>query len=144
MKIIEFFKSLWFRYTTRGLYVDLDPADTSITLSKELFIKMGVMKQQEAKVIVFIVCQTISRPDWEKGLPIYGFELNPPLPKGSDTPTAEIMFNTKHHCVGFETLVPTVAMILNDYHLPNRSVRLKVIPHEVQGRTIWMMLPSKR
>lgn len=116
--------------------MDLDPADTSITLSKKLFQKMGVMNQKEAKVIVFLVCQ-------RAGQPIYAFELNPPLPKGSETPVADVQFNTKHNCVGFETLVPTVAKILFDYLLPNKPVRLRVVPQDVKGRTIWKMMPKR-
>lgn len=120
----------------RNLYVDLDPADTSITLSKELFQKMGVMDSKEAKVMVFIIAQACEQP-------IYAFELNPPLPKGSEAPVAEIQFNTMHHCVGFETLVPTVAKILYDYMMPNQHVRLRVRPRQIDGRTIWMMMPKR-
>ena len=128
---------LFLNWKYRGLYVDLDPADTSITLSKKLFQKMGVMQEKEAKVIVFIVCKACKQP-------VYAFELNPPLPKDSETPTAQIMFNTKHHCVGFETLVPTVAKILYDYMLPNKPIRLRIKPKDVKGRTIWMMMPPKK
>lgn len=132
------FKDLIQRFKNRGLYVDLDPADTSITLSKKLFAEMGVMKQEQAKVIVFFLANSINGS-------IYAFELNPPLPKGSETPTAEIMFNTKHHCAGFESLVPTVARILYDYNLPNKPIRLRVMPKELpDGRTAWIMLPPKR
>lgn len=130
-------KNLIARIKNRGLYVDLDPADTSITLSKKLFQKMGVMDNKEAKVMVFIIAQACEQP-------IYAFELNPPLPKGSEAPVAEVQFNTKHHCVGFETLVPTVAKILYDYMLPNHPVRLMVRPRQIDGRTIWMMMPKKK
>lgn len=132
-KIIEYIND----WKYRGLYVDLDPVDTSITLSKKLFQKMGVMQQKEAKVMVFMIAQACEQP-------IYGFELNPPLPEDSEAPVAEIQFNTKHHCVGFETLVPTVAMILYDYLLPNKLIRLRVRPLQLSDRTVWMMMPPKR
>lgn len=132
-KIIDYILNL----KNRGLYVDLDPNDTSITLSKKLFQKMGVMEQKEAKVMVFIIAQACEQP-------IYGFELNPPLPNDSEAPVAEVQFNTKHHCVGFETLVPTVAKILYDYMLPNQPVRLQVRPIQMHERTIWLMMPKKK
>ena len=132
-KIIEYIND----WKYRGLYVDLDPADTSITLSKKLFQKMGVMEQKKAKVMVFIVAQACEQP-------IYGFEMNPPLPDDSEAPIADIQLNTKHNCVGFETLVPTVAKILYDYMLPNQPVRLQVRPIQMHERTIWMMMPKKK
>ena len=107
-------KELIHRFKYRGLYVDLDPNDTSITLSKKLFAKLGVMQGKEAKVIVFFVANSVCGD-------IYGFELNPPLPKDSQTPVAEIMYNTKHRCVGFETLVPTVSRMLYDMILADRK-----------------------
>lgn len=127
-------KDLILRFKNRGLYVDLDPADTSITLSKKLFARLDIKNQKEAKIMVFYLCNSV-RGD------IYAFELNPPLPKDYETPVPEVMYNTKHKCVGFETLVPTVAMILYDYHLPNKPIRLRVLPYKVQERTVWVMLP---
>lgn len=132
-KIIDYILN----FKNRDLYVDLDPDDSSITLSKKLFQKMGVMEQKKAKVMVFIIAQACKQP-------IYAFELNPPLPKDSETPVAEVQFNTRHHCVGFETLVPTVAKILYDYMLPNHPVRLMVRPRQIDGRTIWLMMPQKK
>ena len=139
MKTIEFIKTFIQRFKNRGLYVDLDPADTSVTLSKKLFIRMGVMKQKEAKVIMFRVANSVAGD-------VYAFELNPPIPEeDKETPMADIMINTKHKCFGFETLVPTVAAMLYSWGLPNKAVKAKVIPQKLDdNRTIWLIMPPKR
>ena len=139
MKTIYYLKNLWFRWKCRGLYVDLDPADTSVTLSKKLFIQMGVMKQKEAKVMMFRAANSAAGD-------VYAFELNPPVPEeNKETPMAEVMINTKYKTFGFETLVPTVASMLYSWGLPNKPVRAKVIPQKLDNnRTIWLILPPKR
>lgn len=128
------------RIKYRNLYVDLDPKDTSVTLSKKLFTHMGVMKQQEAKVIVIKIGNTV-------GGPIYAIELNPPIPEEhKETPMADIQFNTKYHTAGFESLMPTVSRIFYDYNLPATSpVRLRVVPQKLPGnRTCYLMIPPSR
>ena len=132
-------KELIWKFRNRGLYVDLDPNDTSITFSKKLVNDMGFLSQEQAKVIVFFAFNTVCGD-------VYGFEMNPPLPKGSETPTANIMYNAKHNCYGFESLVPTVSRILYDMTLPDKPIRLRVKPHTLPDgkRTVWLMLPPKR
>lgn len=53
----------------------------------------------------------------------YAFMLNPPLEE--ETQLADIQYNSKHKCVGFECLVPTVNRIFYDYGLP-ANVRCKL------------------
>lgn len=94
----------WFR--RRTFFVILDPNDNSVTLSKSLFKHMGVMELDKAQVFVFNVPYTGD----------YGFTLNPDL-GDVETQLADIQYNDKHHCVGFECLVPTVNRIMYDYHM---------------------------
>lgn len=99
----------------RSLYVIADATDNSITLSKRLFHKMGVMELDVAKVYVFSI--PLSKT--------YAFILNPPFDK--PTQLCDIQYNSKHRCVGFETLCPTVNRIFYDYRLPHdRRCKLSV------------------
>ncbi len=103
-----------------GMFVIADAKDNSITLSQRLFNHMAVMKQKSAKVYVFYI------PD----VRCYGFVLNPSLDK--ETQLCEIQYNEKHHCVGFESLVPSVNRIFYDYGLPaDICCRLSVRPRQV-------------
>lgn len=95
------------RFAPRAFYVIADAGDNSITLSRALFRHMGIMRRSdEAKVFVF-------RIPYHRE---YGFTLNPHL----DEPTqlADVQYNSKYRCIGFETLNPTVNRIAYDYGLP--------------------------
>ena len=87
-------------------YVIADATDNSVTFSRRLFRDLRIMKMSQAKVYVFWV------PD--KGC--YAFVMNPEL--GVETQLAEVMYNDKHRCIGFESLVPTVNRIFYEYGLP--------------------------
>lgn len=104
-------------------YVVLDPTDNSVTLSKKLFEHMkgnqnGYSDDKEGPpVIVFKLVK-------EKA---YGFMLNPKIDR--ETQLSHVQYNSKYKCVGFETLCPSVGMILYDYHLPALvPVKLSVTP----------------
>lgn len=104
----------------RGMFVIADGRDNSVTFSRRLFNHLHVFEQEEAKVYVFHLCNSVQGP-------LYAFMLNPEI----ELPTqlADIQFNQKHKCIGFECLVPTVNRILYDYRIqPERSVRLSVRP----------------
>lgn len=88
----------------RGCWAILDPRDSSVTLSRRLYQTMGFVEGMENRVIVARV---------EKN---YAFVLNPKLDKNAQMGTIQV--NQRLHCVGFETLAPTVARILYDYGLP--------------------------
>lgn len=108
----------WFR--RRRMWVIADATDNSVTFSKGLFEHMRVLEQDEAKVFAFYI------PDSEE----YGFALNPKLEK--ETQLAEVKYNTKYRCVGFEMLVPTVNRVMYDYGLPHGAkVKLSVVPREI-------------
>lgn len=107
----------------RSMYIIADPRDNSITLSRRLIRRMGVMKAEQAKVFVFKTNDKYQR---------YAFTLNPKLPE--PTQLCDIQYNTKHRCIGFETLCPTVNKIFYDYRLPlakaaKLSVRIRTIRH---------------
>ena len=87
------------------MFAILDPRDNSVTLSKELFNHIRVFSNKpEAKVFVFSVGNT------------YGFTVNPDI----EQPTAlyDIQYNSKHQCIGFESLCPSVNLMLNTFNLP--------------------------
>lgn len=97
-RFVQFLQSL-------GCWVVADATDNSVTFSRALFKKLRIMDMDEAKVFVFKVAGTGS----------YGFMLNPPIRE--DTQLAEVMYNGRYRCIGFECLVPTVNRIFYDYGL---------------------------
>lgn len=109
-------------------YVLLDPRDNSVTLSRKLFQHIKGSSDSDAlKVFVFSIA----------GDGAFGFVLDP----GFENPTqlCEIQYNSKHRCVGFESLCPSVGRILYDYGLnADRSVALSVSIRKTQdGRTYY-------
>lgn len=94
----------WWR--NRRNFVIMDARDNSVTFSRSLFrrIKKVYGKDDvQPKVFVFYIPAT----------KCYGFTLNPRL--GLPTQEADIQYNSKHKCIGFESLNPTVSKILYDY-----------------------------
>jgi len=90
-------------------YVIADPRDNSITFSKSLAMRLKLLKRDTTKVFVFAI------PDLQE----FGFVLNPPLGEGIQM--GEVQYNTRHKCVGFECLNPSVNLILYNY-LPNAPI----------------------
>lgn len=108
-------KKLINRLRSIGCYVIADANDNSVTLSRLLFRHMGAMRLEITKVFVFRLPETGH----------YAFTLNPDIEQ--DTQLADIQYNTKYRCVGFECLVPTVNRIFYDYGIcPNIRVKLDV------------------
>lgn len=101
----------------RSFFVILDPADNSVTLSHALFNHMrrhanaaapeNGEESQSPKIFVFRVPEHHS----------FGFMLNPGITQ--PTQLCQIQYNGKYHCVGFESLCPSVGQMLYDYHLPH-------------------------
>lgn len=112
------------RLRSIGCYVIADAQDNSITLSRLLCKRMGVMRlDDKAKVFVFRLNDTKRQ---------YAFTLNPSL----DQPTqlADIQYNSKYRCIGFECLVPTVNRIFFDYGIaPDIRVKLSVSVAHIQS-----------
>lgn len=101
----------WWR--NRRRFVILDPRDNSVTLSRALFriiSKAYADDKQPPKVFVFYTPVT----------GCYGFTINPDL----DQPTqlADIQYNSRYKCVGFESLNPAVTRILYDYGISNVNI----------------------
>ena len=111
----------------RRMYVIADAQDNSVTISKALFKHMKVMKQDEAKVMVFRAGDN------------YCFTLNPTIEQ--PTQLADIQYNSKYRCIGFECLVPTVNRIFYDYGLPaNSRVKISVdVLRSVKGFTYYSL-----
>lgn len=102
-------------------FVIADPRDNSVTLSESLAKRLKVLKRESTRVFVF----------WIPAIREYGFVINPPL--GDDVQVGTVQYNSKHRCVGFECLNPTVTRMLYEY-LPNAphdvAVKLSVRVHK--------------
>lgn len=99
-------------------YVIADPADNSVTLSKALFahIRKNAKEDDEPCVFVFKLVGTDK----------YAFCVNPELEQS--TQLCDIQYNGKYHCIGFETLCPSVGRIFFDYGLPSdKRTKLSVL-----------------
>lgn len=125
------FKRLKYWWLHLRLFVILDAADSSITLSRAL---VRVIRRSEAadadSIFVFRTA-----PDKR-----YAFMPDPPI----DQPTqlSTLQYNTRYRCVGFETLCPTAARILYDYGVTANRCRLSVTPVvNSDGRRYYIIEP---
>lgn len=95
---------IWWR--NRHNFVIMDARDNSVTFSHSLFRHIKRVYGEadiQPKVFVFYTPAT----------KCYGFAINVQL--ANPTQLADIQYNSKHKCIGFESLNPTVAKILYDY-----------------------------
>lgn len=98
-------------------YVIADPSDNSVTLSKKLFahIRSNAKPGDEARVFVFRLT----------GSSQFAFCVNPELTHS--TQMCDIQYNDRYRCIGFETLCPSVGLILYEYGLPcDNKIKLSV------------------
>lgn len=112
------FRKLRYLLDRKECYVIADAKDNSVTFSKGLCSLLDLFNLDQVKVYVAALTGT-------GGAKEYAFILNPKI----DEPTqlADIMYNSKHKCIGFESLCPTVNRIFYDYGLPADSTcRLSV------------------
>jgi hypothetical protein len=146
-KLQRFLLLHWRWYAHMKLYVIADATDNSVTFSRHLFRLLDVMDEADAKVYVTQLCNVTGLLGYWSG-PLYAFCINPPI--GQDTQLADIQYNTKHRCVGFESLCPTVARITFDYGImPLRRVKLSVTPctmtiHDGTVMKYYAILPPKQ
>ena len=135
----------WHWLAKLRLYVIADATDNSITFSKDLFRMLDVMKKDEAKVYVTRLCNVAHEvtDGWNGNM--YGFIVNYPFSK--ETQLADIQYNQKHRCIGFECLCPTVNQIFFDYGLPAQSkAKLSVLPQTLSASThkVYYIMPPKK
>lgn len=124
-------KRLITRWNGRRLFVIVDIRDNSVTLSRRLFRHMRKTSPMTdaAKIFVFRILET----------DCYGFTVNPDL--GQETQLADLQYNTRHKCIGFETLNPTVAKILYRYGIPGTAapVKLSITIHHINTFTYYQI-----
>lgn len=122
-------------YWSLRLYVILDPADNSVTLSKKLFSHIRKYSDTADKAVVFVFRVS------DSGL--FAFMLNPNIEK--PTQICDIQYNEKYKCIGFETLNPSVGRILYDYNLSAESkCKLSVSVKETNNKLYYQIeKPSK-
>lgn len=110
----------------RDYYVTADPRDNSVTLSRDLLRRLRLGSQDSCKVMVVRL-----NAGGE-----YAFVVNPPV--GTETPLADMQYNARENCVGFECLVPTVNRIMYDYGLGHdEAVRLTVRESVTDGGVVY-------
>lgn len=130
-KIQRFLLLHWAWYAHLKLYVIADAKDNSVTFSRHLFRLLDVMDEAQAKVYVTMLCNVHSELGRWPG-PLYAFCINPPIEQ--NTQLADIQYNAKYRCVGFESLCPTVARICYDYGLsPFVRVKLSIAPCQLDN-----------
>lgn len=104
------------------LFVILDGRDNSVTFSRGLWRRIRPHLSDRADILGY------------KAGDVYGFALNPTLDKERDNAIAQVQYNAKHRCIGYESLVPTLARIFTDYGIPiGCRVRLHVIPRDTEA-----------
>lgn len=111
------------------MYVIVDPNDNGVTLSRALFnhIKRNAHSDETPKVFVFRISNS------------YAFAINPPL-DNRPTVLADIQYNSKYRCIGFEALCPTVGRILYDYGLPEDAIcKLSVTVQQCNNLTYYLI-----
>lgn len=124
----------WWRWR-RGYNVELDVIDSSISFSDRLYLELEPMiinenpqegiKDTRGKVMMFFV------PEYRS----YGFTLSPNL--SSETQLAEVQFNTKYGKVGFQSVIPTVARICQEYGILTPQIKLIVTKQKTKGLKWW-------
>ena len=120
----------WWR--NRHNFVIMDVADSSVTLSRNIFRRIKSMLPEDcdvARVFVFYI------PDTK----CYGFQVNPNIEQ--ETQFATIQYNGKHKCIGFETLNPTVGRIFYDYGIQTlHPVRLSVSVRQLPDKSTYYQI----
>lgn len=112
-----------FRFLRKKCFAILDAADNSVTFSKKLCKKLDVFNLDNARIITFKLA----------GSELYAFSVNPVLDE--DTALSEIQYNSKHRCIGYEALCPTVNRIFYDYGIPAGTIcKLSVTPAIIHGQ----------
>lgn len=106
------FRKLKYLLNKKDCFVIADARDNSITFSKGLCHLLDLWHLEEVKVYVATLTGIGDKKE-------YAFILNPPI--GVPTQLADIMYDSKHKCIGFESLCPTVNRIFYDYNLPADS-----------------------
>lgn len=123
--IIQKLKTWW---QSLNYYVVADPADNSITLSKRLFlhIKRNAKEGDTACVFVFRIAKHNA----------FGFTVYPDIEQ--PTQLCDIQYNGKYRCIGFESLCPSVGLILYEYGLPcDNKIKLSVSVHRTSQGIIY-------
>lgn len=122
--ILKKIRNMW---QNRRMFVIIDPADNSVTLSSRLWAHMGkntADPESQAKVFVFRVGNT------------FGFMPDPQF--SQPTQLCDIQYNGKHRCIGFETLCPSVGQMLYSFGLPaSRPRKISVKAETMPDGRLW-------
>ena len=107
----------------RRRYVIVDASDNSVTISKSVYKSMDI---KDNIVFVFRVEDS------------FGFAVDPPL--DGETQTTQIQYNEKHKTIGFETLCPSVNLMLHELNLPPGVYKFGVDVRTTKGMKFYKIL----
>lgn len=130
--ILKKIRNMW---QNRRMFVIIDPADNSVTLSSRLFSHMrkhAADSESQDKVFVF------------KAGSSFGFIPDPQFEQ--PTQICDIQYNDKHRCIGFESLCPSVGQMLYTFGLPaSRPRKISVEADTLPDGKVWYrMVEPKR
>ena len=130
--ILKKIRNMW---QNRRMFVIIDPADNSVTLSSRIFSHMrkhAADSESQAKVFAFKAGNT------------FGFMPDPQL--SQPTQICDIQYNDKHRCIGFESLCPSVGQMLYTFGLPaGRPRKISVEADTLPDGKVWYrMVEPKR
>lgn len=120
----------------RHCFVLMDARDSSVTFSGSLFKRLQLLYGEADEPRVFVFYIPSSR--------CYGFMVNPAI----DTPTQMgcVQYNSKHRCIGFESLNPTVARMFYEYGVSDfqRPCKLSVSRQTTKARQLYFRIERPR
>lgn len=129
--ILKKIRNMW---QNRRMFVIIDPADNSVTLSSRLFSHMrknAKDSESQAKVFVF------------KAGSSFGFMPDPQFEQ--PTQICDIQYNDKHRCIGFETLCPSVGQMLYAFGLPaSRPRKISVEADTLPDGRLWYKMEEPK
>jgi hypothetical protein len=100
-------------------YVTVDGTDNSVTFSPQL-VRL-ICRDNYGEIAGATAFSFIERGSRD----VYSFAINAPV-TAQCAGVSAVQYNSRHHCVGFASLCPTVNRVLYDYDLHGRRAKLYV------------------
>lgn len=134
MEAGKFMKRLITRiFGAKGHYVEIDPNDNCITLSKDLFKSLEIKSDAPNMVLGCVV-------DGE-----YAFCINPEGISPEETIVSELQYNPKYKTYGYYADCPMVSRIVHDYGLKYEVQKLRVRRVKAkEGDVVFNIIENKR
>ena len=112
------------------IYVEIDPRDNSVTMSRGFVSAAVVLHMEDDKVLV--LCE---KDDDKKFL--FTFDVGADVNE-DETQVGHVQYNSKFSSFGFETLCPSVNWMYYKWGIRDMKMRkLKVTRHVIHGKDYW-------